>query len=68
MGILLGGAVVVEEVFTLPGIGRLVLWSIYQRDYPLTQSTILFIAALFMMINLAVDLLSSWLDPRIRYS
>ena len=68
MGILLGGAVVVEEVFTLPGIGRLVLWSIYQRDYPLTQSTILFIAALFMMINLAVDLLYSWLDPRIRYS
>jgi len=60
--------VVVEEVFTLPGIGRLVLWSIYQRDYPLTQSTILFIAALFMMINLAVDLLYSWLDPRIRYS
>ena len=68
VGILLGGAVVVEEVFTLPGIGRLVLWSIYQRDYPLTQSTILFIAALFMMINLAVDLLYSWLDPRIRYS
>ena len=68
IGILLGGAVVVEEVFTLPGIGRLVLWSIYQRDYPLTQSTILFIAALFMMINLAVDLLYSWLDPRIRYS
>src|SRR4029450_4424584 len=44
MGILLGGTVVVEEVFTLPGIGRLVLWSIYQRDYPLTQSTILFVA------------------------
>src|SRR6266508_833178 len=40
MGILLGGTVVVEEVFTLPGVGRLVLWSIYQRDYPLTQSTI----------------------------
>ena len=37
--------VVVEEVFTLPGIGRLVLWSIYQRDYPVTQSTILFVAA-----------------------
>ena len=68
VGILLGGAVVIEEVFTLPGVGRLVLWSIYQRDYPLTQSTILFIAALFMMINLAVDLLYSWLDPRIRYS
>src|SRR5213594_110464 len=62
MGILLGGTVVVEEVFTLPGVGRLVLWSIYQRDYPLTQSTILFVA-----INLAVDMLYGYLDPRIRY-
>jgi peptide/nickel transport system permease protein len=67
IGILLGGTVVVEEVFTLPGIGRLVLWSIYQRDYPLTQSTILFIAVMFMAINLTVDLLYGYLDPRIRY-
>ena len=68
IGILLGGTVVVEEVFTLPGVGRLVLWSIYQRDYPLTQSTILFIAVMFMAINLAVDVLYGYLDPRIRYS
>ncbi len=68
IGILLGGTGVVEEVFTLPGIGRLVLWSIYQRDYPLTQSTILFIAVMFMTINLAVDVLYGYLDPRIRYS
>ena len=68
MGILLGGTVVVEEVFTLPGVGRLVLWSIYQRDYPLTQSTILFVAVMFMTINLAVDVLYGYLDPRIRYS
>ena len=68
IGILLGGTVVVEEVFTLPGIGRLVLWSIYQRDYPLTQSTILFVAVLFMAVNLAVDVLYGYLDPRIRYS
>jgi peptide/nickel transport system permease protein len=67
MGILLGGTVVVEEVFTLPGVGRLVLWSIYQRDYPVTQSTILFIAVLFMAVNLAVDLLYGYLEPRIRY-
>jgi len=67
IGILLGGTVVIEEVFTLPGVGRLVLWSIYQRDYPLTQSTILFVAVLFMTINLAVDLLYGYLDPRIRY-
>jgi peptide/nickel transport system permease protein len=68
MGILLGGTVVVEEVFTLPGVGRLILWSIYQRDYPLTQSTILFIAVMFMTINLLIDLLYSYLDPRIRYA
>ena len=68
LGILLGGTVVVEEVFTLPGVGRLVLWSIYQRDYPLTQSVILFIAVMFMTINLAVDLLYAYLDPRIRYA
>ena len=67
VGILLGGTVVVEEVFTLPGVGRLVLWSIYQRDYPLTQSTILFIAVMFMAVNLAVDVLYGYLDPRIRY-
>jgi peptide/nickel transport system permease protein len=68
IGILLGGSVVVEEVFTLPGIGRLVLWSIYQRDYPLTQSTILFVAVMFMTVNLLVDVLYAYLDPRIRYS
>ena len=67
IGILLGGTVVVEEVFTLPGIGRLVLWSIYQRDYPLTHSTLLFVAVMFMAINLAVDVLYGYLDPRIRY-
>jgi peptide/nickel transport system permease protein len=68
IGFLLGGTVVVEEVFTLPGVGRLVLWSIYQRDYPLTQSTILFIALLFMTVNLLVDLLYGYLEPRIRYA
>src|SRR5947207_1923359 len=67
MGILLGGTVVVEEVFTLPGVGRLVLWSIYQRDYPLTQATILSVAIMFMAVNLAVDLVYGYLDPRIRY-
>src|SRR5438874_6494657 len=68
MGILLGGTVVVEEVVTLPGIVRLVLRAIYQRDYPLTHSTILFVAVMFMTVNLAVDVLYGYLDPRIRYS
>ena len=52
----------------ITAMNRIVLWSIYQRDYPLTQSTILFIAVMFMTINLAVDLLYGYLDPRIRYS
>lgn len=67
VGYLLGGAVVTEEVFTLPGIGRLVLNAVYERDYPLIQGTILFIAVLFMLSNLIVDLLYAYLDPRIRY-
>jgi peptide/nickel transport system permease protein len=67
IGYLLGGAVVTEEVFTLPGIGRLVLNAVYERDYPLVQGSILFIAVLFMVSNLVVDLLYAYLDPRIRY-
>ena len=67
VGYLLGGAVVTEQVFTLPGVGRLVLDAVSQRDYPLVQGTIMFIAALFMVSNLVVDLLYAYLDPRIRY-
>jgi peptide/nickel transport system permease protein len=67
VGYLLGGAVVTEQVFTLPGVGWLVLNAVYERDYPLVQGTILFIAALFMLSNLVVDLLYAYLDPRIRY-
>jgi peptide/nickel transport system permease protein len=66
-GYLLGGAIVTEEVFTLPGIGRLVLWAVFQRDYPLVQGTILFISVLFMLSNLAVDLIYGTVDPRIRH-
>ncbi len=67
LGYLLGGAVVTEEVFTLPGVGRLILWAVFQRDYPLVQGTILFISALFMVSNLVVDLAYGAVDPRIRY-
>jgi peptide/nickel transport system permease protein len=67
VGYLLGGAVVTEEVFTLPGIGRLLLWGVFQRDYPVVQGTILFISALFMLSNLVVDLVYAYVDPRIRY-
>jgi peptide/nickel transport system permease protein len=67
VGYLLGGAVVTEQVFTLPGVGQLVLNAVYERDFPLIQGTILFIAALFMLSNLLVDLCYAYLDPRIRY-
>jgi peptide/nickel transport system permease protein len=67
MGYLLGGAVITEEVFTLPGVGRLLLWAVFQRDYPLVQGTILFISAMFMVSNLIVDLVYAYVDPRIRY-
>jgi peptide/nickel transport system permease protein len=67
VGYLLGGIVVVEEVFTLPGVGRLVLSAIFNRDYPLVQGAVLFIALVFMLTNLLVDLLYSVIDPRIRY-
>ncbi len=67
VGWLLGGSVVVEEVFTLPGVGRLVLWAIYQRDYPTVQGAVLVIAALVMTLNIVVDVIYGFLDPRIRY-
>lgn len=67
VGYLLGGAVVTEQVFSLPGIGRLVLDAVYQRDYPVVQGAVLVIAVIFMVTNLVVDMLYGYLDPRIRY-
>lgn len=67
MGYLLGGTVVIEEIFALPGMGRLVLQAIFQRDYPVVQGVVLIIALLFVLTNLIVDLLYAWVDPRIRY-
>ncbi len=66
MGRLLGGAVVIEVLFGLPGIGSLLAESIYQREYLAVQGIVLFIAAAFVAINLAVDFAYSWLDPRVR--
>ncbi len=65
-GYLLGGAVIVEQIYALPGLGRMVLEAILQRDYALVQGSILFIALNFMIINLLVDLAYVALDPRIR--
>lgn len=66
-GTLLGGAVVTETVFSWPGIGRLAIQSIYNRDYPVVQSAVLLMACSVILVNFLVDLAYGWLDPRIRY-
>jgi peptide/nickel transport system permease protein len=66
-GALLGGAVVTETVFSWPGIGRLAIQGIYNRDYPVVQASVFIAAAFFVVINVVVDLLYTLLDPRIRY-
>jgi peptide/nickel transport system permease protein len=66
-GALLGGAVVTETVFAWPGIGRLAIEAVIARDYPIVQAVVLLVAASFVLVNLAVDLLYTYLDPRIRY-
>lgn len=67
-GFLMGGAVIAEVIFAWPGIGLLIVESIYRRDYPMVQGTLLVFAATFAFINFAIDLLYGVLDPRIRYS
>ena len=66
VGYLLSGAVVVEEIFSVPGLGRMLLTAINQRDYALVQGTVLVVAILFVATNTLVDVLYGWLDPRIR--
>ncbi|WFF74388.1 nickel ABC transporter permease [Proteiniclasticum sp. QWL-01] len=65
-GGLLGGAVLTETIFSIPGIGRLMVESIKMRDYPVVQGGVLFIAIMFSIVNLLVDLLYAYVDPRIR--
>lgn len=66
-GTLLGGAVIIEQVFSLPGVGRFALEGINLRDYPVVQGAVLLISAAFIVVNLLVDVLYSLIDPRIRY-
>jgi peptide/nickel transport system permease protein len=66
-GYLLGGAVLTETVFAWPGVGTLMVQGILARDFPLVQGCVLVVALSFVVINLLVDLLYAWLDPRIRY-
>jgi len=67
-GVLLGGAVVVESVFAINGLGRLMVQAISARDFPMVQGTVLVVATTFVLVNLFVDLLYSVIDPRIAYS
>ncbi len=66
LGALLGGAIITEVVFSYPGLGRLLILAILRRDYPLVQSSILFIAFVYLFINLIADLLYAYVDPRVR--
>ena len=63
---LLGGAVIVETIFAWPGIGKFVVDSIFDRDYPVIQGFVVFMGSVFLLINLAVDVSYAWLDPRVR--
>ncbi len=67
LAFLIGGAVVVEAVFALPGIGLLVVDSIFARDYPVVQGVILTVAVMVVIVNLGVDLVYTVIDPRIRF-
>jgi peptide/nickel transport system permease protein len=62
-----GAATIAETIFTIPGVGRLVVSSIQRRDYPVIQGTIMFIACVYLLTNLIIDILYAWIDPRIRY-
>jgi peptide/nickel transport system permease protein len=66
-GVLMGGAVVTEQIFSWPGMGRMLVEAIDSRDYPVIQGAILFMAVVFVLINLLVDVLYGWLDPRISF-
>ena len=68
MGALMGGSIIIEQIFGLPGIGWYLLQGIFNRDYPIVQVTTLFLAAIFVVISLLVDMAYAYLDPRIRYA
>ncbi|MBI2908492.1 MAG: ABC transporter permease [Chloroflexi bacterium] len=67
-GVLLGGSVIQETIFSLPGMGRLLVVGIFNRDYPVVQTIIVLLAFIFLVVNLLVDLTYAWLDPRIHYA
>jgi peptide/nickel transport system permease protein len=66
LGRLIGGTVIIESLFALPGVGRLVIQAIPQKDYPVLQGSVLILATAYLLINTLVDLSYSFIDPRIR--
>jgi peptide/nickel transport system permease protein len=66
LGYMLGGAIIIEQVFSLPGLGRLFLFGIYQRDFTLIQGGVVFVAIVFSLINFLADILYSIVNPKIR--
>jgi len=68
VGVLLGGTIIIESIFALPGLGRLMVESVNLRDYPMVQGVVVFLSFTYVIVNLVVDLSYAWLDPRIRYS
>lgn len=67
LGFLLAGSVITESIFAWPGVGRLIIEAIYNKDFPLVQAGVTMLAISFTLVNLFVDLLYAWIDPRIRY-
>jgi peptide/nickel transport system permease protein len=65
---LMGGLVVTEQVFNLNGVGKLFVESVVNNDYSMTQSLVMLVVMIFVLVNLFVDVCYAWLDPRIRYS
>ena len=65
---MMGGAVVTEQIFGIPGLGRLLIFSVFNRDYPLIQGIVLYIAAVYVIINLSIDITYLLIDPRISYN
>src|SRR5690606_7342331 len=68
VAVLLGGSIVIEIVLNLPGLGRLVITAVQQRDYPVVQGVLLFITGMNVLVHLLLDLAYAGIDPRIRYS
>lgn len=68
LGTLLGGAVITETIFAWPGVGRLAVQAIYNRDYPVVQAAVFVLASIFVLVNLVVDIIYTYLDPRVKLS